>query len=148
VDPVESRRKVARELGATLVLAPSRDLVATVKAHTDSGATHAVDTTGNADVIGQAFESLSKVGHLVLLGLGMPDLVLSGAALMSGGRSVSGSIEGDAFPEDFIPMLARMYRGGTLPIDRIVSRYAFEDLNQAISHMQSGAAIKPVLVFD
>lgn len=148
VDPVASRRDVAQALGATLALAPSDDLVAEVLNHTDGGATHALDTTGRADAVGQAFGSLSRTGHLVLVGLGMPDLVLPGAALMSGGRSVTGSIEGDAVPHEFIPLLAAMYRDGSLPLDRIVRNYAFDDINQAISDMRTGDVIKPVLVFD
>jgi aryl-alcohol dehydrogenase len=148
VDPVASRREVAQSLGATLALAPSDDLVAQVLDHTAGGATHALDTTGRGDAIGQAFESLSRTGHLVLVGLGMPDLVLSGAALMSGGRSVTGSIEGDAVPRELIPLLAEMYRDGTLPLGRIVRKYAFDDINQAIADMRTGDVIKPVLVFD
>ena len=148
VDPVASRREVAQSLGATLALTPSDDLVAEVLDHTHGGATHALDTTGRGDAIGQAFGSLSRTGHLVLVGLGMPDLVLPGAALMSGGRSVTGSIEGDAVPHEFIPLLAEMYRDGTLPLDRIVRNYAFDDINQAIADMSTGDVIKPVLVFD
>ena len=148
VDPVASRRDVAQSLGATCALAPSDDLVAEVLDHTDGGATHALDTTGRGDAIGQAFDSLSRTGHLVLVGLGMPDLTLSGAALMSGGRSVTGSIEGDAVPREFIPLLAQMYRDGQLPLDRIVRKYAFGDINRAIADMRTGDVIKPVLVLD
>jgi len=148
VDPVASRREVAQALGATCALAPSDDLVAEVLDHTGGGATHALDTTGRGDAVGQAFGSLSRTGHLVLVGLGMPDLTLSGAALMSGGRSITGSIEGDAVPHEFIPLLAEMYRDGTLPLDRIVTNYAFDDINQAIADMRTGDVIKPVLVFD
>ena len=148
MDPVASRREVAQALGATCTLAPSDDLVAEVLDHTGGGATHALDTTGRSDAIGRAFDSLSRTGHLVLVGLGMPDLTLSGAALMSGGRSVTGSIEGDAVPHELIPLLAQMYRDGSLPLDRIVRNYAFDDINQAIADMRTGEVIKPVLVFD
>ncbi|KAA1395992.1 NAD(P)-dependent alcohol dehydrogenase [Aeromicrobium ginsengisoli] len=148
VDPLAARRDVAESLGATLTRAPSADLVAEVLDHTGGGATHALDTTGRADAIGQAFGSLARTGHLVLVGLGMPDLVLPGSALMSGGRSVTGSIEGDAVPHDLIPVLARMYREGSLPLDRIVRNYAFDDINQAVADMRAGDVIKPVLVFD
>ncbi len=148
VDPLATRREVAKALGATLTLAPSADLVAEVLEHTGGGATHALDTTGRADAIGQALESLARTGHLVLVGLGMPDLVVPGAALMSGGRSITGSIEGDAVPREFIPLLAQMYRDGILPLDRIVTNYAFDDINHAIADMRTGDVIKPVLVFD
>lgn len=148
VDPVASRREVAQALGATLALAPSDDLMAEVMDHTGGGATHALDTTGRGEVVGTAFRSLRRTGHLVLVGLGMPDLVLSGAALMSGGRSVTGSIEGDAVPHQFIPLLAEMYREGTLPVRKIVRNYAFDDINRAIADMRAGDVIKPVLVFD
>jgi aryl-alcohol dehydrogenase len=148
VDPVASRRDVARTLGASLVLAPSDDLVAIVREHTPGGATHALDTTANTKVITQAFDALAKRGQLVLVGLGMGELQIDGSQLMSGGRTVRGCIEGDAVPHDLIGQLAAMYESGTLPLEAIVRHYPFELINTAVADMRAGSTIKPVLLFE
>lgn len=147
VDPVASRREVARSLGASLVVAPSEDLVAIVHEHTGGGVTHALDTTANTQVITQAFDALAKRGQLVLVGLGMGELPIDGAQLMSGGRTVRGCIEGDAVPHDLIGELVSMHESGALPLEAIVRRYPFELINTAVDDMRGGSAIKPVLLF-
>ena len=148
VDPVASRRKVARMLGAGPVLAPSDDLVAVVRDHTGGGVSHALDTTANTQVITQAFDTLAKRGQLVLVGLGMGELPIDGAQLMSGGRTVRGCIEGDAVPHDLIGELASMHESGALPLEAIVRHYPFELINDAVHDMRAGSAIKPVLLFE
>jgi len=146
VDPVASRREVARSLGAGLVLAPSDDLVAIVHERTGGGVTHALDTTANTQVITQAFGALAKRGQLVLVGLGMGELAIDGSQLMSGGRTVRGCIEGDAQPHDLIGELASMVESGALPLEAIVRHYPFEQINAAVDDMRAGSAIKPVLL--
>lgn len=149
VDPIASRRRVAEELGATLVLEPSPDLVELIEEQVGgSGISHALDTTGRSGAITQAFEALGNLGQLVLVGVGMTDLPLDAAALMSGGKTVRGCIEGDARPHEFIPLLAQMYAEGALPLDLIVKHYPFEAINDAVRDMNAGDTVKPVLVFD
>jgi len=147
VDPVSSRREVARALGASMVLPPSDDLVALVHQHTGGGVTHALDTTANSHVIAQAFDALAKRGQLVLVGLGMGELRIDGSQLMSGGRTVRGCIEGDAVPHDLIGELVSMHESGALPLEAVVRHYPFELINDAVDDMRSGQAIKPVLLF-
>jgi aryl-alcohol dehydrogenase len=50
-------------------------------------------------------------------------------------------------PQLFIPELLELHRSGRLPFDQMVTTYPFEDINQAIADMQSGTAIKPIVVF-
>lgn len=148
VDPIASRREVAENLGATLALDPAPDMVELIKVHVGgSGISHALDTTGRSGAIKQAFDTLDSLGQLVLVGVGMSDLPLDAAALMSGGKTVRGCIEGDARPHEFIPLLAQMYAEGELPLDQIVKHYSFEAINDAVRDMHAGETIKPVLVF-
>jgi aryl-alcohol dehydrogenase len=46
-----------------------------------------------------------------------------------------------------VPRLAELHRAGRLPVDRLVTRFAFEDVAAAFAAARSGAAIKPVLTF-
>jgi len=58
---------------------------------------------------------------------------------------VRGVVEGDAVPTIFLPRLVDFFRQGRLPLDRIVSFYPFEKINQAVEDMETGATVKPVL---
>jgi aryl-alcohol dehydrogenase len=62
------------------------------------------------------------------------------------GRTVRGVIQGDSRPRDFIPRLVDLFMAGRMPLDRLITRYDFEDINRAAADATSGAAIKPVLL--
>jgi aryl-alcohol dehydrogenase len=56
--------------------------------------------------------------------------------------------EGDSDPRRFVPALAALYEQGRLPIDRLIRHYPFEEIEKAAADARSGAAVKPVLLFD
>jgi aryl-alcohol dehydrogenase len=41
-----------------------------------------------------------------------------------------------------------MYRQGRFPFDRLITRYSFDDINQAIHDSETGKVIKPVVVMN
>ena len=49
-------------------------------------------------------------------------------------------------PRDFIPRLVDLFMAGRMPLDRLITRYDFADINRAAADATSGAAIKPVLL--
>ena len=63
-----------------------------------------------------------------------------------GVRSGSGVIQGDSRPRDFIPRLVDFFVAGRMPLDRLITRYDFADINRAAADAISGMAIKPVLL--
>ncbi|MPN56467.1 Geraniol dehydrogenase [bioreactor metagenome] len=64
------------------------------------------------------------------------------------GKSWDGGIvEGSCIPQTFIPYILDLYRKGVFPIDAIVTRFGFEDINGAFKAGRTGKAIKPVVVF-
>ena len=67
---------------------------------------------------------------------------------MSGGKTVRGVIEGDAAPRDFIPRLVALHRQGRFPLESLIRRYDFADIDAAFADVASGATVKPVLEFD
>lgn len=151
VDVVPSRLELARELGATDVVdASSADVsVALSELTHGAGLDFAVDTTANSMVTRTITDNLGTFGKLAVVGappLGTELTVDISAFLI--GRSVVGVTEGDSNPEVFIPTLVDLYRQGRFPVDRLVSKYSFEDINQAVADATSGAAIKPVLIIN
>ena len=149
VDPVASRRRLAAELGATAAIDPAvDDVVAATRRLTGAGATHAIDTTAKGAVINQAIDALAPLGTLALVGMHVPDFALDVSSLMSGGKTVRGVIEGDAVPQELIPRLVALHAEGRLPIEKLIRRYDFEDIDAAFADAASGKAVKPVLMFD
>ncbi len=148
VDPVASRRELALELGASATIDPaSEDVVAAIRGLTGAGATHAIDTSAKGAVINQAIEALAPRGTLALLGIGIPEFQMDVRSVISGGKTLRGVIEGDAVPQELIPRLIRLHREGSLPLEKLIRIYEFEQIDLAFAEAASGEAIKPVLTF-
>ncbi|WP_221793941.1 NAD(P)-dependent alcohol dehydrogenase [Aquisediminimonas sediminicola] len=152
VEPMESRRALALEMGATHVIDPiGADVAAAVRAILPIGVDFVVDTTGRADILATAITYLRSRGALGLVGVpAQPDAQLSltiGSFLTSGHR-VIGIIEGDSKPDVFIPELLQLYREGRFPFDKLITTYPFEKINDAIKAQHQGHCIKPVLVME
>jgi aryl-alcohol dehydrogenase len=149
VDLKENRLEKADELGATATVNPGDvdDVVEAVREATGGGVDYAVESTGVADVAEQAVETLTQRGTLAVVGapaLGtrasydVNDLILNG-------RSITGVVEGDSNPKEFIPDLIELYRQGKFPFDEFVTYYDFEEIERAVADSESGDAIKPIL---
>ena len=149
VDVNPTRLKTAEELGATAVVdGSSTDLRDRLRALTGGGATHAIDTTASETIIKHAVAALASQGELVLLGVGAPELQIDALSLIRGGKSIRGSIEGDADPKTFIPKLLAWYHDGRFPVENVIRTYPFAKVHDAFADLASGDVIKPVLVFD
>jgi Zn-dependent alcohol dehydrogenase len=152
VEPRESRRALALELGAQHAIDPTTadDVAEEVRKLSGGGVSHAIDTTGNANVISIAAETLVNLGTLGLVGVPpLTDMLgLSTIAVISKGLTIRGVVEGDAQPHKFIPELIDLYRQGRFPFDRLIKRYPLDRINEAVDASLSGEAIKPLLVFD
>lgn len=68
--------------------------------------------------------------------------------LLSASKCLTGAIEGDSVPQEFIPEMVDLYRSGKFPIDKIVKFYQSEEINEAIKDSVNGSMIKPIIVFD
>ncbi|RYE78874.1 MAG: NAD(P)-dependent alcohol dehydrogenase, partial [Myxococcales bacterium] len=151
VDLKPERLDAAASLGATTVN-PSElgdtGLPDRIRELTGGGASHAVDTTGVGPVIRDGALALRPRGTLVVLGLGAPEITFDAIDIMMNGKVVRGSVEGDSDPHATIPALIRMAQDGSFPVDQFISTYPFEEINRAAADLLSGAAIKPVLVWE
>ncbi|MHB8910436.1 MAG: NAD(P)-dependent alcohol dehydrogenase [Syntrophales bacterium] len=140
VDIKPRRLALARELGATDVIDARREEIGSRIARiTGTGVNFVVDTTGAPEMIRLAVAALKPGGRVALLTGDMTD------RHFSEGRKAVGIIQGDAVPQRFIPQLIDLYRAGRFPFDRLVTFYAFKDINRAIADSRKGDTIKPVL---
>jgi aryl-alcohol dehydrogenase len=46
-----------------------------------------------------------------------------------------------------VPRLIDLWKQGTVPVHRLVKTYDFADINSAFADSESGAVVKPLLVF-
>jgi aryl-alcohol dehydrogenase len=151
-EPHESRRAMATELGATHTIDPKAgDLGEQVKAINEEGAHYVFDTTGIPAVVEATFTALAPHGTLGLVGLpadptASVNVNLFGALLL--GVKVLGIIEGDSEPDTFIPKMAQLYADGKFPFDKMIKKYSFSQINEAIEAQHKGEVIKAVLVHD
>jgi aryl-alcohol dehydrogenase len=67
---------------------------------------------------------------------------------MLDGRRLMGVSEGDSVPQLFVPTLVDLYEQGRLPIDRLIRRYPFKDIERAAADARAGTTVEPVLTFD
>ena len=150
VDRVAERLELARELGATHVIdATDTDVVDIVgKITGGAGADGVVETTGSTTVLRSGADILAARGTLVIVGAPpFGSEVSLDVNAMIPGRKVVGLTLGDSETQSLIPALVELVRTGRLPIEKLITRYAFEDIGQAVQDMTSGKTIKPVLTF-
>jgi aryl-alcohol dehydrogenase len=94
-----------------------------------------------------AVDALRGLGTCVLVGSARAGMEVSfEMPWLQGGRTVRGVIQGDSRPRDFIPRLVDLFMADRTPLDRLVTRYDFADINRDAADAVSGAAIKPVLL--
>jgi aryl-alcohol dehydrogenase len=149
-DPLESRRAMAIELGATHVIDPSKGAVdEQVRAIVPGGVDRVLDSSGIVTAIEAAVRALGSRGRLAMVGVPKSfDATVSVPILpmLSMGQSVHGVTEGDADPRDIIPQLIAMHAAGTFPFDRLIMTYPMADINRAIDDQHAGRCIKAVLL--
>jgi aryl-alcohol dehydrogenase len=148
VDPVESRRALATEFGATHTLDPmGMDPVAALKGITGIGVDYALDTTGLAAVIRQATDSLAPRGRCAILGASKvgTEIALDVVHMMTGGRHLLGTVEGNSTPAQIVPQILALHNQGRFPFDRMITTYPFAEINRAIADTEAGLCVKAVL---
>lgn len=145
IDPIEERRALALELGATHVFAPGKDMSAALPPRS---ADFALDCAGTEKTFAEGIAVLKPRGRLGVIAVPPPDKPISFVplTLLDGGKEVVGIVEGGSDPDTFLPMLARRVMDGSLPLERLIKRYDFTDFANAWADAEAGKTIKPVLM--
>ncbi len=147
VDVLESRLAMARRLGAThAVLAdPQVEIANEIRQIVPGGVGYAFDTTGRVDSNQQAIESLAAKGRFGFCAI--PPEPPKMSQVMLRGLTIRGIVQGDSVPDTFIPHLVELHMNGRFPFDKLVTKYPFEKVNQAIEDQAAGKVVKPVFTF-
>src|SRR6201981_1296117 len=144
VDRLPVRLALARELGATHVLeSRGAETLAEIRKLTGGGTHFALETSAIPEVFRLAVDALRGLGTCILVGSARAGTEVSfEMPWLQGGRTVRGVIAGGSRPRDFIPRLVDLFMAGRMPLDRLITRYEFADINCAAADATSGAAIK------
>lgn len=149
LDIVEGRLALARSLGATAVVNPSRDNPeSAIRDMTGQGCGFAFECVGKTEVMEQAFRSIRPGGTLVVIGAA-PDgssLSIDPRELLLD-RRVVGSLAGAVDPRRDYPQWLELYRRGALPLDAMVTTYTIDAVGRAFEEMAAGVVAKPVITF-
>jgi S-(hydroxymethyl)glutathione dehydrogenase/alcohol dehydrogenase len=151
-DPVELKRRLALELGATHAVDPAADDVAELlRGLTDGrGADYAFDTAGAPGVVAQAYEAVRRGGTVVAVGI--PPVgataALPAPSLPREEKVVTGSFYGSCRPHVDMPLVIDLYLEGRLPLDALVTRtYGLDGINDAFAAMNAGEVARAVIRF-
>lgn len=56
-------------------------------------------------------------------------------------------MQGSSVPQEFIPRLVALWQQGKFPVEKLTQTYRLDQINQAFEDSESGAVVKPVIVF-
>jgi alcohol dehydrogenase len=148
VDPVEAKRKLALELGATHALAPA-EAEQGVKDLTSGGAELTYEAAGIPAVLEAAFRSTRRGGTTVAMGLPHPSrtLTLTALAFAGLGQSLVGSYMGSSSPQRDIPRYLALWKKGRMPVERLqTAALPLSRINEAFENLAAGVAVRQVLL--
>ncbi|MFJ4436806.1 NAD(P)-dependent alcohol dehydrogenase [Streptomyces sp. NPDC088923] len=151
VDVHDSRLELARELGAThTVNSGTTDLGAELERITGGrGVDYILDTTAVPAVLSHLANALAVRGVLATVGSAPAgtEVPFEIGLSLPKGWTFKTIIQGSSVSQNFIPRLVELWSQGRFPVEKLVKRYAFEDINKAFEDSASGATVKPVVVF-
>lgn len=145
VDTVPEKLALAKELGASAAYTPTELADQGIQADV------VVEAAGNVRAFETAVAATGPGGATVTVGLPAPDAraSISPLALVAQGRTIIGSYLGSAVPSRDIPEYVRMWRGGRLPVEKLVSSHVgLDEINRAMDELAAGHALRQVIVFD
>lgn len=151
IDVLPSKLELAKELGATHVVAAGEGAVTEIRAISKGGAQTTIETVGSEIVLAQAYAATRRGGTTVTAGLPHPSKMFSvpAVSLVAEERTIKGSYMGSAVPSRDIPRYVDLYRAGLLPVDRLLThRLRLDEINAGFDRLARGEAVRQVVLFD
>ena len=151
VDLSDDKLGLARQLGATDTFNPGNpNAIDDIRSATAGGVEFAFEMAGSVRAMDLAYKITRRGGTTVTAGLPPPDhtFALPQVNLVAEERTVKGSYIGTCVPIRDLPRYIELYRGGKLPVDRLMSgRLKLDEINLGFDRLQEGKAVRQVVVF-
>jgi Zn-dependent alcohol dehydrogenase len=155
VDPVDLKRAIALDIGATDVFGDLAEAAELGRALTNGqGADATIVTVGviTGEIVSAAFGSIRKAGTLVVTAAGseLPQPVaLSLLELAMYQKRIQGCLYGMMSPSKDVPRLLSLWQAGQLKLEELLTRtYALEQINDGYADMHAGRNIRGLIRFD
>lgn len=149
IDINEKKFDLAKSLGATHVLNPQKgNIVSEIHKICSGGVDVAIEATGNATVMNQAFESVKpQGGTAVLVGNARVGSQLTvNPQQFNMGKRLLGTWGGDNSPDCDFPRYLKLFTDGTLKLSAFTDAiYGLSDVNQAIDDLEAGRVLRPLI---
>jgi NDMA-dependent alcohol dehydrogenase len=152
IDPVAFKRDSALKLGATHAFASVEEaMMPVMEATYGRMAEKVIITIGrlNGEDVGQAQQLCGKGGRMVLTGMGGfadQNVTLNMALFTLLQQDLQGAIFGGGNPRADIPGLLRLYDGGQLKLDELITKqYALDAVAQGYREVSAGTVIRGVV---
>jgi NDMA-dependent alcohol dehydrogenase len=155
VDPLQNKREVAMELGATHAVASIDEAADLARRMTNgNGADKTILAAGivTEELVTGGFDATGKGGVVVLTGLNTlstRNVQLPSAIFTLFKKTVKGTCFGDCNPTTDIPRILDLYRTGDLKLDELVTRtYSLEQVNEGYEDLLGGKNIRGVVIHE
>ncbi|HEX6468433.1 MAG TPA: alcohol dehydrogenase catalytic domain-containing protein [Streptosporangiaceae bacterium] len=151
VDPNEAKHPIAERFGATHTA--TLDGLDEAKGLLTGGAgfDYTFEVVGKAAAITTAWQTTRRGGEVIVVGAGAADdnVELSAFSLLFEGKTLRSSLYGGCDLKRDVPMLVDLWRAGRLDIEGLITRrIRFDELNDAITTLAKGEAIRQVVLFE
>ena len=147
VDLVDGKLEMAKQLGATHAVKPD-DLAELSGQLTVGGFDYAFEAIGNPITIRAAFDAARRGGDVIVVGVGRMDQFVQFNAfeLFFNEKNFKGSLYGSADVRTDFHRLLRLWRGGQLDLEGMITRRSgLDGINEAFRAMQAGEVVRTVI---
>lgn len=149
IDPLGSRRDLAKKYGATHVLNPDDgDIIEQIHAIVPGGVDIAIEATGIPAVMSQAIHSTRQQGgRAVVIGNAKHGLTLEiSPGVFNQGKSLLGTWGGDSKPDRDYSRFAKLLASDRFPARDLLSKpYELAKADQALDDLASGLVGRPII---
>ncbi|HVG04162.1 MAG TPA: zinc-dependent alcohol dehydrogenase family protein [Burkholderiaceae bacterium] len=150
VDLADDKLALARTLGATATFnAGASEVIEAVRDATHGGVDTAIEMAGSTRAFELAYRITRRGGMTVTAGLPPPSATWAMPAvnLVAEERTIKGSYVGTCVPMRDIPRYIDLFRGGRLPVDRLLTgTLALDDINRGFDLLNEGKAVRQVVM--
>ena len=151
VDLSDDKLGLARQLGATDTFNPGNpSAIDEIRSATAGGVEFAFEMAGSVKAMELAYKITRRGGTTITAGLPPPNhtFALPQVNLVAEERTIKGSYIGTCVPIRDLPRYIELYRGGKLPVDRLMSgRLKLDEINLGFDRLHEGKAVRQVVVF-
>jgi alcohol dehydrogenase len=151
VDLSDDKLGLARQLGATDTFNPGNpSAIDEIRSATSGGVEFAFEMAGSVKAMELAYKITRRGGTTITAGLPPPNhtFALPQVNLVAEERTIKGSYIGTCVPIRDLPRYIELYRGGKLPVDRLMSgRLKLDEINLGFDRLHEGRAVRQVVVF-